>query len=388
MAIANTLTGLYPIAYRAMQRVSREMVGAIQGVTIDASTAQAALNQTVRASIAPAATLEDFTPAMAIPETGGATISYVDMTLTASKVAPIPISGEEEIGLNTMADEVMEQRIAQGIRAIVNQIETAICSAAYKGASRAVGTAGTTPFASSLEAAALARQVLDANGAPGANDPNYRSLIIDGVAGVKLRQLANLMTVNANGSDQTLRNGMLLPVVGMGIRESAGIVAHTKGTATGFQSNGAYAVGDTTLAVDGSDSGTILAGDVFTFGTAETTTKYIVNSTTASGAAAGNVLIAKPGILAIHADNDEITIGNNYTPNFAFSRNAIALATRAPARPRMGDLAVDSITVTDPVTGLVFTISMYKGYGAARFQVEMVYGVKVIQGEHIAVVMG
>ena len=389
MAIANTLTGLVPTIYRAMHTVSREMSGAIRGVTLDASAAQAALNQTVRTPIAPAATLENFTPAMAIPETGGATYSYVDMTLSNSKVAPIPISGEEELSLGNMAAVVLEQNIAQAIRPLVNQMEVDIMTEGYKNASRAVGAAGTTPFGSSLGVAAEAKRVLDDNGAPGMNDPNFRSLIINSAAGVNLRSLANLMTANNNGSDQTLRNGILLPVVGFGVRESAGVQSHTKGAGTGYDiNNGAgEVVGQTTLTLDGGTVNVtgIKAGDVVTFAT-DANNKYIV--TTGLTATTGDIVIGNPGIRVLVADATEMTIGDSYAANLAFSRNAIALATRAPARPRMGDAAIMIETVTDPVTGIAFTFSLYKGWGAVRFQVEAVWGVKAVQSEHICVVMG
>jgi len=372
-----------------MHTVSREMSGAIRGVTLDASAAQAALNQTVRTPIAPAATLENFTPAMAIPETGGATYSYVDMTLSNSKVAPIPISGEEELSLGNMAAVVLEQNIAQAIRALVNQMEVDIMTEGYKNASRAVGAAGTAPFGSSLGVAAEAKRVLDDNGAPGMNDPNFRSLIINSAAGVNLRSLANLMTANNNGSDQTLRNGILLPVVGFGVRESAGVQSHTKGAGTGYDiNNGAgEVVGQTTLTLDGGTVNVtgIKAGDVVTFAT-DANNKYIV--TTGLTATTGDIVIGNPGIRALVADTTEMTIGDSYAANLAFSRNAIALATRAPARPRMGDAAIMIETVTDPVTGIAFTFSLYKGWGAVRFQVEAVWGVKAVQSEHICVVMG
>jgi len=389
MAIANTITGLVPTIYRAMHTVSREMAGAVRAVTLDASAATAALNQTVRTPIAPAATLENFTPAMAIPETGGATYSYVDMTLNKSKVAPIPISGEEELSLGNMAAVILEQNIAQGIRALVNEMEVDIMTAAYQNASRAVGTAGTAPFGSSLGVAAEAKRILDDNGAPGMNDPNFRSLIINSAAGVNLRSLANLMTAQNNGSDQTLRNGILLPIVGFGVRESAGVQSHTKGAGTGYDINNGSgeAVGQTTLTLDGGtvNSTGIKAGDIVTFAT-DANNKYVVN--TGLTAATGDIVIGNPGIRALVADTTEMTIGDSYTANVAFSRNAIALATRAPARPRMGDAAIMIETVTDPITGITFTFSLYKGWGAVRFQVEAVWGVKAVQSEHICVVMG
>lgn len=389
MAIANTLTGLVPTMYRAMHTVSRENVGALPGATIDASAAMAAKDQTVRTPVAPAATAESITPAMAVPETGGQTISYVDMTLSKSKAVPIPFSGEEELSLGDMYQVVMEQRIAQAIRTLVNEMESDLCTAAYTGASRAYGTPTTTPFASSLADAAEIKRILDVNGAPGKNDPNYRSLVINSAAGVNLRKLTNLMTVNANGSDQTLRNGILLPVVGFGVRESAGVVSHTKGAGTGYDINNGSgeAVGQTTITLDGGtvNSTGIKAGDIVTFAT-DANNKYVVN--TGLTAASGDIVIGNPGIQVLVADTTEMTIGDSYTANFGFSKNALVVATRAPAMPRMGDLSVDVQQVTDPVTGIVFTFAMYRGYHAVRFEVSAVWGVKAVQSEHIAVLIG
>ena len=389
MAIANTLTGLVPTMYRAMHTVSRENVGALPGATIDASAAMAAKDQTVRTPVAPAATAESITPAMAVPETGGQTISYIDMTLSKSKAVPIPFSGEEELSLGDMYQVVMEQRIAQAIRTLVNEMESDLCTAAYTGASRAYGTPATTPFASSLADAAEIKRILDVNGAPGKNDPNYRSLVINSAAGVNLRKLTNLMTVNANGSDQTLRNGILLPVVGFGVRESAGVVSHTKGAGTGYDINNGSgeAVGQTTITLDGGtvNSTGIKAGDIVTFAT-DANNKYVVNTGLTS--ATGDIVIGNPGIQVLVADTTEMTIGDSYTANFGFSKNALVVATRAPAMPRMGDLSVDVQQVTDPVTGIVFTFAMYRGYHAVRFEVSAVWGVKAVQSEHIAVLIG
>lgn len=389
MAIANTLTGLVPTMYRAMHTVSRENVGALPGATIDASAAMAAKDQTVRTPVAPAVTAESITPAMAVPETGGQTISYIDMTLSKSKAVPIPFSGEEELSLGDMYQVVMEQRIAQAIRTLVNEMESDLCTAAYTGASRAYGTPSTTPFASSLADAAEIKRILDVNGAPGKNDPNYRSLVINSAAGVNLRKLTNLMTVNANGSDQTLRNGILLPVVGFGVRESAGVVSHTKGAGTGYDVNNGSgeAVGQTTITLDGGtvNSTGIKAGDIVTFAT-DANNKYVVNTGLTS--ATGDIVIGNPGIQVLVADTTEMTIGDSYTANFGFSKNALVVATRAPAMPRMGDLSVDVQQVTDPVTGIVFTFAMYRGYHAVRFEVSAVWGVKAVQSEHIAVLIG
>ena len=52
----NTLTNLIPDLYAALDVVSRELVGMIPAVTMDASVDRAAVNQNVRVAIAPANT--------------------------------------------------------------------------------------------------------------------------------------------------------------------------------------------------------------------------------------------------------------------------------------------------------------------------------------------
>ncbi|MCL5459753.1 hypothetical protein M3M33_14045, partial [Loigolactobacillus coryniformis] len=64
--MANTLTDLAPDLYAALDVVSRELVGMIPSVTVDARVNQAAVGQIIRSHVVPAAnTLIDNTPAMA-----------------------------------------------------------------------------------------------------------------------------------------------------------------------------------------------------------------------------------------------------------------------------------------------------------------------------------
>ena len=66
--MANTLTDLAPDLYAALDVVSRELVGMIPSVTVDARVNQAAVGQIVRSHVVPAANaLIDNTPAMAFP---------------------------------------------------------------------------------------------------------------------------------------------------------------------------------------------------------------------------------------------------------------------------------------------------------------------------------
>lgn len=72
----------------------------------------------------------------------------------------------------------------------------------------------------------------------------------------------------------------------------------------------------------------------------------------------------------------------------AFSRNAIALATRAPALPAQGDSAQDRFLVTDPASGLTFEVSLYAQYRQIQFEVALAWGCQVVKPEHLALLLG
>jgi hypothetical protein len=378
--MANTLTNLIPDAYVALDVVSRELTGLVNSVTRDSSADAVALNQTVRSYVTPANSAGgDFTPSMTLPSASDQTISNKAITITKSRYFPFSWTGEEAYAMDKGPGylNIRQDQIAQAIRTAVNAMETDIWSAAYAGASRAYGTAGTTPFATAgdYSDAAQVRKILDDNGAP----PTDRSLVIDTTAGASIR--GKQAQVQMYGSENLLRQGVILDKSGFAVKESAAITSVTKGTGASYLVNNAsgYSVGATSIAVD-TGSGTVLAGDTVTF--AGDSNKYVV---TTGIAAAGTLVIAEPGLRKALADNVAMTVGNNNTPNIALSRNAMILATRLPV---MGDDAGDHEVITDDRTGISFMLSQYKGVGMGVYWVQIAYGVKVLKPEHIAVLLG
>lgn len=386
--MANTLTNLIPTIREALDVVSRELVGFIPAVWRNPdgkNLERAALDQTIRFPITQSQSTADNTPGQLPPNTGDQTVENSTLTISKSKHVALRWNGEEQQSLRTgdspRLNTILQDQFEQAFRALTNEMEADIGST-YTAASRAYGTAGTTPFGSSLEDAAQIRKILDDNGAPMMD----RSLILDTSAGLNMRTLANLNQVNTAGTDSTLRQGVLGNIFGMNVRESGQIASHTKGTATGFDANGGEPIGETTLVVDGSDSGTILAGDVVTW--AGDTNKYIVQSATASGAATGNIVISKPGLIQTLATTVEGTIGDSYTANMGFARNAVVLITRLPALPDGGDSATDRITFVDPLTGIAFEIATYTEYRQVHIQVAAAWGYSVVKPEHCAILLG
>ncbi len=379
--MSNTLTNLIPDVYAALNVVSRELTGFIPSVMRDPSADRAAVGQTLRIAQAPAASGRDITPAMSLPSASDQTFTNKTFTITKSRAFPFSWSGSEQVAMNTGPGylTLKQNQIAEAIRAAVNEIENDIFTAAYKASSRAYGTAGTTPFASTLGDPAQLRKILDDNGAPNQD----RSLVIDTTAGAAVRTLAQLTKANEAGGTDLLRQGTLLDIHGFMLRESSKVAQVTKGTGASYLVNNAsgYAIGATTIAAD-TGSGTILAGDVVTFN--GDTNKYIV-VTALSG---GSFEIAAPGLLKALADNTAITVGNSYTPNVGFSRSAIVLGTRMPDLPAEGDLAIERTEVMDERTGLVFEVAAYPGYRMVTYELGISWGVSVIKPAHVATLLG
>lgn len=386
--MANVLTDLAADIYKAADIVGRELVGFIPSCTLNTATDGAAAGDKIRAAFTRTVSGGTLTPAMTIPEGTDQTVDNKYMTMGNPYGVLIPWTGEDMKHVNNGAgfETIYGDQISQAMRAIANYYEALIAVEAYTNASRAYGTAGTTPFGSNFNEIAELRKILVDNGMP---DDGRTTLVINSAAGVKLRNLAQLQKANENGSAEMLRRGTLLDLQGIMIKESAQVQSHTKGAATGALINNASgeAIGQTTLTLDTITVNTtgIKAGDIITHAS-DSTNKYVVN--TGLVATSGDIVIGAPGLLVAAANNDAVTVGNSYTANVAFHQAAIEFAMRAPAKPYGGDAAVDVMTVQDPNSGLVFEISAYKGFQKAMFAVAAVGAVKAWKPEFIANLLG
>lgn len=383
----NTLTGLIPTLYEAMNVVSREMVGFIPAVTRNASAERGAVGQTVRVPVAAVAATQDVTPAVTAPNAGDATIGFTDIAITKSRAVPIRWTGEEQRAMGTgdtaQISNILRDQFAEAMRALVNEMEVDIANVAKVNASRATGTAGTTPFATAgnMDDLALLRQILEDNGAP-ITDLQF---VGNSLTWANLRGKQNtLFRVNEAGTAEMLREGMTDRLFGFAMRNSAGIQLHTAGTGASYLVNNAAGepVGDTAITVD-TGSGTILAGDTVTFA-ADAANRYVVKT----ALAANSFGLNRPGLRVAIPDNNAITRGASYRPNFGFARTSLVLLQRAPALPDGGDMADDRITVADPVSGINFEVSTYRQYRQVYYEVAAAWGVGAPNEPHIATLMG
>lgn len=382
-----TISSLVENIYQARDLVAAEPTGFIQSVVVNGGSEGVSIGGTVLSLRTAQPTLNtSYSPNMTIPDGDAQTLSTESMTIDKVANVQIPLTGEQQRQLDNTAggDYARTQMFLQAIRTIRNAIEAEIGTVIKNGSSRATGTAGTNPFATNINPLADLAQILTDNGCP--INPNETSCVINTAAGTKFRQLTNLYKVNEAGDSNLLRRGDFGDIFGFSLKQSAGVASHTKGSGTSYLVNQTgLATGSTSITVD-TGSGTILAGDIITFASgAGSGHNYVVKT---GIAAAGTAVINAPGLRGAIADNNAVTVGNNYTGNVGFHRSAVELVMRPPSQPYGGDAATDRMTIYDEKSGLSFEIALYKGYGKVMFDITCLYGVKVWKPEFVATLLG
>jgi hypothetical protein len=379
----NTLTNLLPNLYADLDVVSRELVGMIPAVTIDASLARGKVGQAVYIAQAPANTSATITPAMSIPAEADQTIASVSVSISKAKSVKFSWDGEEERGLNTGGGvrPIWRGQFAQALRVLVNEVESDLTSLQTE-FSRAYGTAAQTPFgtAGDFTDATGALKILKDNGSPLSDN----QLVINTTAGANF--LGKQGTYNTMGDSNILRQGVFTTLAGMDVRESGQIVNFTAGSfSAGTLTSAVRAVGSTVLVATADYTAGLGAGDVITLAHESGAHKYVIQAV-----AAGSITIQAPGLRTATAATGTVAITKiaSSARNMAFNRSAIVLATRLPERPSAGDMAIDVTTLVDPRSGLAFEVAVYPGYRKVVYEVSLAWGYEVIKPEHTALLLG
>ncbi len=376
----NTLTGLIPTIYTALDVVSREQTGFIPAVSRNAKADAAAKDQVVRAPVAPPTKTEDIVPGPSALNTGEQTITGVDVTITKSKMAPVKWSGEEQLALGPAGtyNTILAAQFQQAFRALTNEVDADLAALFYN-SSRAVGAPKDTPFSikDDLSDAALARQILTDNGAPTTD----LRMVLGGEAMASIRgKQSVLFKTNEAGTDQLLREGVIGKIMGFNLHESFSIKRTAKSTTAGYKVNGAKKAGDIIVAISAGTGG-IGVGTAVKFDGDDN--QYLVVAATSS-----SITISSPGLRQDLADQTAVTVLSEFAPNMAFDRGAFLLASRTPAMPEGGDTADDVMNVTDPKSGITFQVALYRQYRQVRYEVGLAWGVAAVAPRHSAIIMG
>lgn len=391
MGTVNVLSSIVQDIYKAADVVGREQSGFVTGATINSGANGAAYGTNVAAAFTNTAAAVDITPNNVTPDAGNQEIDERFLTLNKQRGVQIGWNGEQKLQVANRYgyETVYGDQIAQAMRTLTNEIEADLFAEASKNSSNALVASGASTLVTDYTDAAFARKLLVDNGAP--NNGEFQ-MVVDTLAGANIRSLENHTKVNEAGVDSIARSGILVPMSGLAIRESAAISKHTIGDASAAAStnDAGYAIGDTLITLKSAGTGAILAGDFIKFDGDDNF--YGVVSGDADVSGGGTITLAEPGLKqAIPASDTTLDVKEKangaFTPAIAFHRAALELAIRPPAAAT-SDMATDRLTVVDTFSGLPFEISVYPQYRQTFVEVACVWGVKAWKPEFISTIMG
>ena len=379
--MANVLTALAPVLFSAAQTVSAEPFGIVDGITTNFDNKGVAKGDSVIVPIAPIRAATDFTPGATAPQGDDSVAANVSVQITNIKQVSWNLTGEQMRSLDNGADgaEWAKQMVSQGMRSLRNLVEADAALQVKSGASRAYGTPGTTPFSGDLSALTNLYKILRDNGAPMAD----LQCVFNTAAGLNLRNQGIIQQAYMAGSDAERRTGILMRQFGFQLSESAGIALHTAGTATAATGTGVVSTG-TLSGQDITIAGTSIStapGDIVSF--AGDSNKYVTGQTTvATGAKSG--FLNRPGLRqAVSAA--ALTVGGSYTANLAFERSAVVGVFRPPLVPE--NPTIQQMQISDG-SGLTYLLMDVAQWGQRSWVLALAYGTKVVQQEHVVLLLG
>lgn len=272
---------------------------------------------------------------------------------------------------------IIPMQAAEAVKAIANKVDQYIMSK-YVTCPYYTGTAGTTPFASTISEATSMRKILNNNLAPLGD----RRVVLNADAE------ANLLGLSIFNSAAAVQAGMIAPELvegtlgrklGFDWFMNQNITTHSNGTrqATTFQINSTtVAIGDTQVAID-TGTGVAAIGDTFTV--AGDANQYVCITGCTS-----TLLKFAPTAKVAWADNAVVSFAGagsgSQVINLGFHRDAFAFVSRPLADSvELGGNMISS--VVDPLSGLALRLEVQRGWKETKWSLDCLWGATLVRPE-------
>jgi len=317
----------------------------------------------------------DVVPNANNPALEDSTISTSPLVLSQWKRSPMFHLTDKEM---TQVKEgvFFPMQAEEGINSLAVVVDNYILNL-YKQVYGWAGTAGTTPFASTIAAASGARTVLSKQLAPVMD----RRMVLGPEAEGNASGLRNFQDVSFAIDGNAVAEGRLPSKSGFLWFMDQNIPEHTSGVKGGTLTiNGAHAtVGVTSVSVANSAAGALVEGDILTFaGDSQT---YVVGADVTWGSAGNQAVTIQPPLKVALAGSEAVTLKADHVVNLAFQRNAIAFASRPLNATDKTNLGVMSETVVDPVSGLVLRLEVQAGHKTVQWCYDILFGASMPRPE-------
>jgi hypothetical protein len=320
------------------------------------------------------------TPGYVGPDDAGITPGQVTLNLDQWKEAPFFLTDKE---MMEVMDGTIPMQAAEAVKALANDVDQYLLGL-YTGIYTAVGTAGTTPFATDVTVATSARKFLNNYLAPMTD----RRFVFNPDVEANALGLRAFQDVAWTGDARGINEGQIVRKLGFDWHLDQNVKDHTAGTvATSFaiKTATAHAEGLTTLTTTTGGDADLKVGDILTI--AGHDQQYVVTED-AERTGAGDLQVkVDPGLKAALTGAEAITIVGDHSANIAFHRDAIAFANR-PLLDSAEGLGSQIMSMQDPVSGLTLRLEVSRQYKRTRWSFDILYGAKLVRPELAVRVLG
>lgn len=294
---------------------------------------------------------------------------------------PIHLTDKDMVEIDKSA-HFLPGQMEEAIKGLANAVNQSIWTEYYT-VYGAVGSAGATPFDATgkLAAAVQARKLLNSQLCP----RDMRRAVLDFDAEANFLLLAEISdTSQVAGEKGPKFEGEIGRKLGFDWFTDDHVPSHTAGTPGGTpvvnDPGSALALGDKSVPIDGLTvtTGDYHKGDIITF--AGHSQQYAVQAlATANGSGEVTVSI-EPGLVAVPADGEAVSLVASHVVNVAFHRDAFALAVR-PLQASTADLQLGSkiMSMQDPKTGLPLRLEVSRQHKQVVWEFDILWGVRCVR---------
>jgi hypothetical protein len=375
--MANTITNVTPqlLAQGLLALRQRAMMPRL--VNRGYESLAAMKGAVVNIPIPSAITARSVTPSITMNSNVDSSPTTVAVTLDQWYEAPFQLSDRDALETTGM----IPMQASEAIKSLANNVD-AYLLALHTGIYGAGGTAGTTPFATSIAAAVTTRVVLNKQLAP----VDDRRGVLDPTAEGNFAGLANILDSDKRGDQGGIIQGTIGFKFGVDWYMDQNVPSYTPGTgwASGFiASTVSGAVGDTTLnIINATASGTIKVGDIFTL-TADTTNnqQYVVDTAATASATVAVAISFTPALkTVVNTGATLVVVSIPYVANLVFHRDAFAFCSRPLAQSQASVGNIFSSPV-DPISGMALRLELSRQYKQDTYSYDVLYGGKLVRAE-------
>lgn len=373
MPISNSLASIIPVIFAQGLSALRNKCVMPSLCNVSYAPLAAEKGQIIAIPIPSAITTADVAPAAYAPDSGNMAPTVAQITLNNWREAAFTLTENE---ISQAANGYPAKQATAAISALADYVNGTIF-AKYTKFFSSVGTAGTTPFATTVNAAVDAKELLTTQKAPG----NDRRMVLDTTAmgnALKLGAFSYMLNSNDPG---VMKEGEIGRKYGFNWFEDQQVPYHTSTVLSGGACtvNGAHSAGAVSVSIaKATATSPLVAGDIITF--AGDTQQYVVQ--TGVTLAVGNTAVSiYPPLAAAKSGGEAVTLTASHRVNLAFQADAFGFVSRTLAHVAGAEPNPYSMELADPVSGLTLRLQVREEFHRIRWAFDMLWGVDVVRPE-------